>query len=323
VFSVRFSFLIVATLAIAGGTWPSIARAGGYYDVFSPYLMPNDPLFQDSLCSVLIKFADSKFSFHGYDYAASEGYIIDDSGFIASVRPAPPTPRRSDFENGKALVARDITENEISEIQHFAREAIVKGYEKSVQPLMREIVRRVEDRLPRENTSFGIVRQRESGKIVGVLRYFEGYISRGRVILPALDILRDRELFNAEDEAHVKQRLRASGTDGFESRIENPVAEIGQFYIDPELSREERDQVRVHLLSWLLVRHVEAAAPSSLAVIHVSTPIHQRLYKRDYGFREPFVRDSFTDPATNIVEKTLETPMASLRDHLRLLLGLK
>ena len=305
------------------GFWILASSSLANEDLFSPFLVSPDPALSVNLCAVLLNPSlphSDDLELHSYDYATSEGVIIDDTGFIASYRVAPPTLRKVIFKNRKLEIDRNVTEKEIDEVRDSANKAVARGFEKSVQPEMRDLVEKVEARLLKSQISFGVVRDQKTGKILGSLRVFKGYMSLGKLILPSLEILREEHLLTEEDEANIKAKFKVSGS-GYSEQMGVSVSEIGQFNIDPTLPAKQRDAVRSQLLSWLKVGHIENTR-GTLFLVHISTPYHERHYGRRYGFGQTLIEKSSIHNSNVITEKLLLTESSALNLQLRELLGL-
>jgi hypothetical protein len=281
-------------------------------ELFSPFLESNDPRFFYSLaCQRLlnktISDANSTLSLSGYDYSSMPGVVVDDLGFIPSYRILRPTPRQLDYRDQRFYISRRVSQAEISDVNALARETVISGYKGSIQPEIMKIVKDAEGELDLSNYSFGVVRRKTDNKIVGVLRVTDGYVRDGKLFILALEILRRRGLFRAEDEVKINSRFGIH-VDG---HMDVPVREIGQYYLDPSLAPADMVTARHLLLSWLVIAHLDRA-PNVLNLVHISTPRHEAAYRRFYGFNDLIVKKS--DGA--ITEKILSTTSESLVNYL-------
>ena len=164
-------------------------------------------------------------------------------------------------------------------------------------------MQKVENQLPVQNSSFGVVHDLRSGKIVGVLRSYEAYINRqNKVVLPSFEILRERNLLTDLEE---KELLNAVGGSAGGLKTIRPMIEVGQFYIDSTLAPVERLEVKRQLWAWFTAVIVARDGLPKTIVAHVSKNVLARKYRQEYGFDQTIIEKSFVENGELITEKVL------------------
>ena len=249
----------------------------------------------------------------GYEYSVSEGWILDDLGFIPNFYQLPPQPKKISFNHHGLKTCRDVCQKEIAEIHHLVKEKIDEGYQSNIQNEIIKTVQKVENELPVENSSFGVVHDQRTGKIVGVLRSYEAFINdQGKVVLPSFEILRQRNLLSDDEEARLLTTIGArTGSSSKKSMVE-----VGQFYIDATLSPTERLEVKRQLWAWYTAMVIYPDKTEKIIVAHVSKNILARKYKQEYGFDNTIIEKTFTEGATEITEKVITVSATVMRQKL-------
>ena len=295
----RLILLILGAIALIPRTAPASDDTSLFHNVFvTTDTSTVQSLFQNLKAPRQMSFLELA----GYDYAVSPGYIIDDSGFIPQVHTADPLPRKIIYGVDGLTSSRSITTHEILQIHHIARTAIHRGYKNNIQNQMIKTVQDVEDELPIQKSSFGIVKDLRIGKIVGTLRAYQGFVSpQKKIILPSFEIMRKRNLLSNKDEAEI---LELAGPT-YGSETTRAIVEIGQFFIEASLAPEERLEVRRQLLSWLNATVLEKGLYEKIIVAHVSKNILARKYQQEYGFDRMLIEKSFQENQETITEKIL------------------
>lgn len=307
----KFQTLIASVFFILAQSMSLPCHATNYgHDVFSPFVVNEDPGVQNSFCKDLVGAVSDTTEvseiFQGYEYSKEMGILVDDMGFLPSYRVLPPSPRRLTFNGGRTVVDRDVSVSEIEEVHKLAKEAVAETYAGAIQPEMRAVIDRVEATLPQERSAFGVVRDRATGKIIGVLRIFEGYVDdHQKVILPALEIMRKRNLLTPGDERELLEKLKAEH-----------FYEVGQFVIDRTLPESRRNIIRLQLIAWVKATYLNLTPPNSVMLAHVSTPIHQKHYRQQFGFNDVVLEKSFQGETDLITEKLLATTTGNLKEKL-------
>lgn len=249
----------------------------------------------------------------GYEYAVSEGYIIDDNSFLPVVYPAAAQPKKMTFDKNGVNSDRLVHEKEIAEIHKLMKAQIDEGYQSAIQSEIIKTVQKVENELPVQNSSFGVVHDQRSGKIVGILRSYEAYINQqNKVVLPSFEILRQRKLLT---DAEEKELLKSVGSPSGGLKTTKSMIEVGQFYIDGNLAPAERLEVKRQLWAWFTAVILEKGQPETV-VAHVSKNVLARKYKQEYGFDQTAIEKSFLEKGETITEKVLTVSAVQMKQHL-------
>ena len=299
--------LLVSSLSLR-----AVAEDNDY--LFKPVLYSLDNGTSKQLESYLSRQTSTPYlHLSGYEYSVSEGWILDDLGFIPNYYQIPPKPKKISFDHLGLKTCRDICQKEISKIHHLVKEKIDEGYQSNIQNEIIKTVQKVENELPIEHSSFGVVHDQRTGKIVAVLRSYEAFINgQGQVVLPSFEILRQRNLLSSDEEARLLQTI--GGTHG--SKTKNVMIEVGQFYVDATLSPTERLEVKRQLWAWFTAMVIDSAKNEKIIVAHVSKNILARKYKQEYGFDNTIIERTFTEGDTAITEKVMTVSSTVMREKL-------
>ena len=289
-------------------------------DLFKPFAISDDV----SVMKKLLTYISSQESIpwlelSGYSYSASSGYIIDDSGFLPTVTKAKPLPKKIVLNKDSVSSERDVSAHELSEVHHTAKLAIDAGYQNAIQSDIIKTVQEVEESLPVNHSSFGVVRDKRSGKIVGSLRAYQGFISADhKLILPSFEILRKRDLLSDRDESQLMKNL---GSGLYNGQLK-AIIEVGQFYIDSTLTLQERIEVRRQLWIWFTATHLNDPASHKMVIAHVSKEVLARKYKVEYGFDQNIVEKTFQTDQMQITEKVLMVSSDKMKSKLLTMINL-
>ncbi len=284
------------TLAVVLGvlSMTHLVYAGDDSHLFNNVLLSTDHLSKNQLQSYLLARPGMPFlTLSAYEYAVSEGYIIDDSSFLPVVYPAEPQPKKITFDKNGVRSSRLVQQKEIAQIHELIKAKIDEGYQTAIQSEIIKTLQKVENELPVQNSSFGVIRDLRSGKIVGVLRSYEAYINhQNKVVLPSFEILRQRNLLTDLEEKELLRSVR-------------PMIEVGQFYIDATLTPTERLEVKRQLWAWFTAVIVAKDHRPKTIVAHVSKNVLARKYKQEYGFDQIIIEKSFVENGQIITEKVM------------------
>ena len=292
-------------MAVLFGLSPGASgRAFAYSD--DPFFSCLVVSFDDALAAQLASahLGADRMELNAYDYSAAEAVIMNDQGFVPSIRMLPSGPRRTVVREGNVVVERNVALAEIKEVHRLAKQALDESYEGLFQPEIRRAVATVEDALDPAFVNFGVVRDLDTSKVIGVVRIARAYARGGKIRLPALDILRSRGLLSDSDESALLSRFgyrrNSAGWEG----LTLGAFEVGQFYLDSSLTARRRDMVRDHLLLWMAARNIESTRDESLALVHTSRAAHDRLWKNQYGIEELVLEKTGSDRITERVRST-------------------
>jgi hypothetical protein len=259
------------------------------FDPFSPFVAGYDPIFEQLLRSN----SHREISFQTLEFNAPAGIEIKDDGFLPAFRNLGRRHRVITDIGGQVSIDRNPSVAFLNEVREFVFKAAVEKYTGVIPESIIQAVERAEQKLPSGQSAIGIVRDRESGVILGTIRIYPGLFENGKVVLPSTQVLRE---LGSLSEAFDRKLLdlafgRDVNTVPSSAYVKRDLIEVGQLSINPTLKTETHEAVRNMLFQWVELRLQEGLGQfgqfrDPLLIAHVAGRKHAVLYRRQFGIKD-------------------------------------
>lgn len=231
------------------------------------------------------------------DYASAEAILITDEGFLPSWRIDQITPRVVTIDSEQSIqVKRKISTLVPKAIQEKAISDVYKNYPVSVKTELLNLVEEVEKGLPEENVSFGVISDKITKELKGMLRAYKA-----------------KQFTGENSDLPVQRMLKARGLSSPKLdalRFRSDLIELGSYFIFRG-TPSERLQLRNLLFAWVS-QIITPANRGVVFVAHVATEGHRKLYESLFGYE---VLESVYDSKLNVTEYILIVKAEKLQKH--------